>query len=465
MKNKRPYKLPKPLYCDTSKPITMDLVNEFIRKHEERLPRYKYLENLYEGFHDVYNLPEKEEWKPDNRLAVNFPKYITDVFLGFSYGIPVKKQHPDKAVDDAISEFDRRNGIVDHDFEMLKNVCKYGHAFEYFYQDEESNTRVARNTPIEAFVVYENSLRKAAYFAVRYGYDDTGAVKYGEILTKEYIQEFYGDEFTEVKPNPYGKINIVEWVMNEERMSIYEAITALTETYSKTIGEKANDVDSFAEAYLAILGAEIGEDGVARIRDSRIINIFGTDNAKDILVQFLQKPTADGTQENLLDRAERLIHKISMVLDINNESFGNSSGVALEYRLLPMSNLAKFLDRKVQKSMSKRYKLFCTLPSNVANKDTWQDIEYTMSRNLPKNKLEESNTAKNLEGVVSKETQLSVLSFVENVQDELDRIEKEKKAEEAKQEESIVDRVMFGKTAVDQTGKEGLNNEQQGILG
>ena len=56
---KRPYKLPKPLKCDTDEEITMDLVNEYIRKHEERFPRYEYLENLYEGFHDVFKIPEK----------------------------------------------------------------------------------------------------------------------------------------------------------------------------------------------------------------------------------------------------------------------------------------------------------------------------------------------------------------------------------------------------------------------
>lgn len=443
---KRPYKLPDPLMCDPDKEINMELINEYIRLHEERLPRYVYLENLYKGFHDVYKLPEKEHWKPDNRLAVNFPKFITDVFLGFTYGIPVKKKHPDDAVNDAIMTFDKKNRIADHDFEMAKNVCKYGHAFEYMYQDEDTNTRVARNTPKELFVVYENTLRKAAFFAVRYGYTDNGAKKYGELITADYIKTFEGDTLSnEKKDNPYGKINVVEWIMNEERMSLYECVSGLTEVFNKTIGEKANDVDAFAEAYLAILGAEVDEDGVMRIRDDRIINLYGTDNAKDILVQFLAKPTADGTQENLLDRSERLIHKISMVPDINNESFGNASGVALEYKLQPLKDLAENLDRKVQKSMSKRYKLFCTLANNVADKEAWTDIEYTTSRNLPKNKLEESQTAKNLENVVSKETQLSTLSIVEDVAAELKKIEKEEQERQKKMMDDL-DKRMFGST-------------------
>lgn len=462
MSNKnRPYKLPEPLFCEPGEEITIELVNKYIRLHEERLPRYRYLENLYKGFHNIFYLPEKEGWKPDNRLAVNFPKYITDIFMGFGYGVPIKKHHPDEKTNAVIQEFDRNNGMHDHEFEMIKNVCKFGHAFEYFYQDEEANTRVARNTPIEAFLVYENTLRKKARFLVRYGYDETGAVKYGEVIDCNVIRQFKGDEFEgEEALNPYGKIPVVEWVLNEERMSLYESVVGLTEVFNKAIGEKANDVDSFAEAYMLILGAEVDEEGIHRIRDDRIINMYGTDNAKDILVQFLTKPTADNTQENLLERIENLIHKISMVTDISSESFGNATGEALAYKLLPTSNLTKFFDRKIIKSIKKRYKLFCQIPANIADKNAWKDIEITLTRNLPKNVASEAETAKNLEGIVSKETQLSVLSIVEDVSAEMEKLDKEE--EEAKKKAEALNNALlgFGNHTEEHGNKEGLNNEQ-----
>jgi SPP1 family phage portal protein len=346
---------------------------------------------------------------------------------------------------------------------MIKNVCKYGHSFEYFYQDEETKTRVSDNTPKEVFLVYENTLRKAAYFAVRYGYKDDGFTRYGEVITKEWVRTFDGNEFKEENPNPYGKINVVEWIMNAERMSLYEEICGMTEMFNKTLGEKANDVESFAEAYLAVLGAELDEEQVYRVRDDRIINLFGTDDAKDILVQFLQKPTADGTQENLLDRAERLIHKIAMVPDINTESFGNATGVAIEYKLKSMSDLAKNLDRLVIKSMKKRYKLFCTLSTNVSNKDAWMDIAFKTSRNMPKNVLEEAQTAAQLEGVVSEETQLSVLSIVDDVAEEIKKKEKEAQKAQKKQESTIVDRMMFPQANEVTQPEMGAQDAQAGV--
>lgn len=428
-KRKRPYRLPDPLLCDPRELIngvTMELAEEYIRKHEERLPRYDYLENLYKGFHDIYKAPEKPDWKPDNRLAVNFPRYITDTFLGYAYGIPIKKTHPDETINEAIAEFEKDNEITDHEYELAKKTCIFGHAWEYVYQDEEAHTKLTICSPKELFTVYDDTLKNRALFSIRYGIRKDGYTRNGEILTPEEIKYFNRGQIEEIRPNPYGRIPAVEWRLNEERIGLYEEIAGMTEAYNHTLGEKANDVDAFAEAYLAVLGAELDEDGIYKIRDNRIINLYGTDDAKDILVQFLQKPTADGTQENLLNRLERLIYETSMVANITDESFGSAtSGVALAYKLLPMSNLAAGFDRKIDKSLRKRYKLFCSLQTNVPDPDAWKDVEIRTTRNLPKNLAEEVQTAQNLEGIVSKETQLSVLSIVPDPEVELERIQKE----------------------------------------
>ena len=430
MRKRRPYKLPEPLQCSADKPITLTLAEGYIRQHEERFPRYIYLENLYKGFHDVYKQPEKPDWKPDNRLAVNFPRYITDTFLGFGYGVPIKKSHPDDATAQAINDFERENEITDHEYELARKCCIYGHAFEYLYQDEEAKTKMTICTPMELFVVYDDTVKNRALFAVRYGYHSTETdqpgQRYGEILTREEIIPFEGSTAGEPMENPYGRLPCVEWMLNEDRMGLYEGVSGLVEAYNHTLGEKANDVDAFAEAYLAVLGAELDEDGIYKIRDNRVINLYGTDDAKDILVQFLQKPPADGTQENLLNRLETLIYQTSMVANISDESFGSAaSGVALAYKLQAMSNLALTFDRKIEKSLRKRYKLFCSLSTNVPNRDAWRDVDIRTTRNLPKNVAEEAQTAAQLEGIVSKETQLSVLSIVPDVKKELERMEQE----------------------------------------
>ena len=272
-------------------------------------------------------------------------------------------------------------------------------------------------------------------------------------MTREYIQAFEGTTLLDPVPNPYGRIPVVEWRLNDERMGLYEGVAGLVEMYNHTLSEKGNDVDAFADAYLAILGAQVDEDQVYRIRDDRLINIYGTDDAKEILVQFLQKPTADGTQENLLNRLNDLIYQVSMVANISDETFGNTtSGTALAYKLQAMSNLAKTFDRKIEKSLRKRYKLFCSLSTNCSDPDAYQDIEITFSRNLPKNLLEEAQTAQALEGVVSKETQLSVLSIVTDPKSEIERLDNEK-------QKALDEYDLAGQAFKKTPAQEGDNNE------
>lgn len=436
-KSRRPYKLPELIKLDPAKianGISMKLVEEMIAKHERRLRRYEYLENLYKGFHDVYNEPEKEAWKPDNRLAVNFPRYITETFTGYGYGVPIKVSHPDEDVDAAIQTFSKDNELSDHEAEMVKKCCIYGHAFEYIYQNEETKTKVSACNPKELFVVYDDTVAGRALFAIKYGYhyEENGMRKerFGQILSRDLIEEFDGKKKKEVLDNPYGLIPVVEWRLNDERIGLYEEVAGLIEAYNHTIGEKANDVDAFAEAYLAIMGAKLDDEDVYRIRDNRLINVYGTDNAKDILVQFLQKPSADGTQENLLTRLEKLIYETSMVANISDETFGNAtSGTALAYKLQAMSNLALSFDRKIDKSIRKRYKVWCTLSTNVSDPDAYIDIEVKMTRNIPKNISEEVQTAAQLSGIVSKETQLSVLSIVPDVKAEIEKMDIEQEEE------------------------------------
>ena len=200
---------------------------------------------------------------------------------------------------------------------------------------------------------------------------------------------------------------------------------SLINAYNKAISEKANDVDYFGDAYLKVLGAVLDQEGLANLRANRIINFEGLDSEK-VIVEFLQKPDGDNTQENLINRLEKLIFQISMVANISDENFGNSSGIALRYKLLAMSNLAKTKERKFKAGMQNRYKLIFSNSifshSDIA-KDAWVGLDFKFTQNYPANLLEEAQIAAQLSGITSKETQLKVLSVVDDVQSEIERID------------------------------------------
>ena len=251
----------------------------------------------------------------------------------------------------------------------------------------------------------------------------------------------------EEKIHGFDGVPATEYVENKERTCIFEPAMSMIDAYNKAISEKANDVDYFADAYMKILGATLDDDDVEHIRDNRIINF--DEDADRLIVDFLQKPDGDTTQEHLIDRLEKLIFQISMVANISDENFGTSSGIAMKYKLQGMSNLAKTKERKFTSGMNRRYKLIFSNPVSGMKEDDWVKLHYHFTPNIPSNVLEESQIAGNLEGIVSQETQLGVLSVVDNVQNEMKKIENE-------QEKAKTDPVMMQMFGGAGDGKSGV---------
>lgn len=226
----------------------------------------------------------------------------------------------------------------------------------------------------------------------------------------------------EEKPHGFDGVPATEYRENEEEIGIFEPVLTMINEYNEAISEKANDVAYFADAYLKVLGAIVNKEALEQIRDNRIINFPGTYDNGQLDVDFLQKPDGDTSQEHLLDRLEKLIFQISMVANISDENFGTSSGIALKYKLQAMSNLALTKQRKFTSGMNRRYMLIFSNPASGMKRDDWVKLNYTFTQNIPANLLEESQIAGNLSGIVSQQTQLSILSCVDNVQQEIEQI-------------------------------------------
>lgn len=416
-----------------------DTLSEYISDHNTEVSmRYSPLLDAYMTNYPIFHMSPKPTYKPDNRIAVNFAKYITDTMNGFFLGNPIKLQSDDEAVLNYVELLDQYNNQDDNNAELSKTCSIFGSGYEMYYVDENGQIGITYLTPIEAFMIYDDSILQNPRYFVRL-YLDTDNVVHGSVSDESTVKYFeirgkltFIPEYE--RPHGFDGVPATEFLENAERQGIYESVLTMINAYNKAISEKANDVDYFADAYLKVLGTLLDEDEIKHIRDDRVINFDG--DTEKVIVEFLQKPNGDETQEHLIDRLERLIFQISMVANISDENFGTSSGIALKYKLLAMSNLAKTKERKFTAGMNRRYKLIFSNPVSGMKKDDWVKIRYQFTLNYPANLLEESQIAGNLSGITSQETQLKVLSVVDNVQQEIERMEAE--------EEDPVMRQMFG---------------------
>lgn len=424
--------------------IDLITLQKFLDRHAYDVNnRYKKLFDAYTSDHEILHQEKKPKYKPDNRIVVNFPKYAVDTFNGFFIGNPIKTVADDENVANFIEYLEQYNDQDDNNAELSKICSIFGHGYEMYYSDEEAELCITYLSPLEAFMIYDDSIiERPMYFVRRYKDDDGN--EYGSISNRYGVRDFavtgglrWLDE--DYEPHYFDDVPATEYVENAERQGLFEPNLSMVNAYNKALSEKANDVDYFADAYMKILGPKINGEDVQFIRDNRIIN-FESDEGEKVIVEFMQKPESDTVQENLLNRLERLIFNIGMVANISDENFGGtSSGIALQYKLLAMKNLARTKERKFTSGMNRRYKLLFGHPKSKVPADSWVKLHYQFTLNIPANLLEESQIAGNIEGIVSHATQLKTLSIVDNIQDELDKIEKE---ESKNTNESIFDKMM-----------------------
>ncbi|SCA90030.1 Phage portal protein [Streptococcus macedonicus] len=423
------------LFTTSVEEVTEDLVSEAVALHQSHLLK-GYIENedMYMSQHKILRQSQKEPWKPDNRLVINYAKYIVDTFSGYQIGVPIKVTHDDDNVSEFIADFRKLNDMEDTEFELAKMSDIFGHAFLYVYQDESGNTRATYNSPVNMFIVHDNSIEERPLFAVQYAFNTGEATGYGQVITdREVIDATFqlggGVRFRERNNHVYGKLPVVELIENEERQGIFESVKTLINALNKAASEKANDVDYFADAYLKIVGVELKEDMATQIRENRIFNLWknGSDGALPD-VGFLEKPNSDTTQENLIALLKESIFAVSMVANLSEEDFGNASGTALAFKLQAMDNLAKMKDRKMQSALNRLYEIVFNVPMATVSSDGWTGIKYQFTRNVPRNILEEAQVVSQLSGQVSNETKLSVLSIVDNPKQEIEKMEKEEES-------------------------------------
>lgn len=443
------------------KTLTDDKLMEFIRKHDAECAfRLQKLRDAYMTDYPIFHEKEKPAWKPDNRIAVNFAKYIVDTMNGFFLGNPIKISVDGEAEDikKYVEFLDQYNDQDDNNAELSKLCSIFGNGYEMYYVDPIGNVGITYLSPMDGFMIYDDSVLQRERYFVRL-YIDDDQVLHGSLSDDEFVQWFtikgklVWDE--EKKKHGFDGVPATEYVENRERIGIFEPVLTMINAYNKAISEKANDVDYFADAYLKVLGAYLDKDDVKSIRDDRIINFDG--EADKLNVDFLQKPDGDTTQEHLIDRLEKLIFHISMVGNISDENFGTSSGIAMKYKLQAMHNLEKTKERKFTSGMNRRYRLIFSNPVSGMKNEDWVKLHYKFIPNIPANVLEETEIAGNLDGIVSQETQLGTLSIVDNVQAEIDKLEEEQK----KNQDDAVMRGLFGGVAGDITGvleKEGSSS-------
>ena len=456
------------------KNIKKELVVKLIREHEKQLPRFKKLKKYYLGEHDILS-KQRAKNKPNYKPVCNHAKDIADTSTGYFMGNTISYSNSeDTDIDELLIAFD--NAEVDEsDHDNALDMAIYGVAYEYVYARENENILDIKSLEVEnTFIVYDDSIEQQPLFGVYYfkrkeNKTDTETYQ-AVIMTKQFVYSIVleGKEKGVIsdKPIPHnmGDIPIIEYKNNKYSIGDFEQQIGLIDSYNSLTANRINDKEQFIDSILVLYGARLGDDEEESIKameslaEHKLLELHPEARA-----EYLSKTLNENEVETLRNAVKQDIYTFSHIPNLTDENFaGNSSGVAMEFKLLGLEMITKIKQRYYVKGLKKRIKLFANYLGLTQIAIDANSIIPHFSRSLPKNLLEISQIVSNLDGKVSQETLLSQIPFVEDPMSEIEKVNEEKQENIAQNQLLLTGGEHIHNTPV---GDEVDEQEEQRVLG
>lgn len=366
--------------------------------------------------------------KPANKVVVNYCYNIVQNYRGYLTGIDIAYSS-DKDIDQ-VFEVLNYNDVKQEDSNYLQDALVYGCAYEIAYIDEWGKHRFKTLDPKNVIPIYDDTLDQDLVYCIRFWSNKIADKDFYivEVYSQSEIKTYKSDmgfqtfELVKEEPHYFGMVPITVFELNNDRVSIFDQIMTLQDAYNKLLSAEVDDFESFADAYLVLKGM-MGTDP-ADLADMKRNRALLLDN--DAEASYLTKNISDTQIQNMLNNINDNIHKIANSPDFNSDKFMAQTGIAMRFKLVQFENASSAIEAEMRKALQRRIELICAIGNIKGDNLSFDDVKITFTRNLPTNLTETAQVVNSLRGLVSDQTLLSLLPFVEDSQAELDRLNQQK---------------------------------------
>lgn len=391
-------------------------VGEFLRTvRPERQRLYDY----YRGEQSV-DKGETVRGRPNNRLRAPFPRYITEVHTGYFLGVSPTLAYGDAAAGAHYAALSRTLSLPHLYFDIGRDMSICGVGFALVWA-ERSGVRVCRCDPCDCFAIRSSEAGSPLLATVRLFAGREGELR-GVLYTPELLVSFVwsGGSVTlgTAEKNLLHTIPLLPFYNNCQGTGDFEMVTGLVDAYNLLLSGAMDDMQSVANAFLALYGMQgTTQKDIEQANRTRILALSEGGRA-EFVVKNLNHEALGQLETNL----RRSILQLSMTPDLCDEHFaGNSSGVALQYKLWGIEQVRAAKERTFTDGMGT---LLAALTAGERLLGCGVDLrggEMTFYKNLPQDYAALVSTLLSLSPLLSKRTILENLPWVADVQEELKR--------------------------------------------
>lgn len=418
----------------------MNLKDYHIRFENYRMHELCRLQNLYDyydGKHNILHKKNRTKDKTDAKVVSGYAGYISTIATAYFLGKPISYK-ADEGLNgyDRLSEYLATEEEQKTNYELALNASIFGKSYELLYIDNARELKSKCLDTRDVFVIKDNTIDRNIIGAVRFGinkiktneievtlevYDNKTVTTYRYMVSDNWSAKDISNAKNLVsrKPHGFSSVPVIEYSNNKNQKGDFENVIIYIDAYDTAVSTSIDDLTDFSDAYLVLknLGGTTPED-IKQLKDDKVFMVQGDGDAK-----WLIKEVNDTYSQNVKDRLNDDIHKFSFTPDMGDEKFsGNTSGVALEFKLLPLEQLGSQKEMYFKDSLNKRLQLIIDY-LGLSIKPI--QIQKVFTRNLPRNLKEISEIMKNLKGLVSDETLISLFPSVEDAKTEMEKMKSE----------------------------------------
>ena len=418
-------------YINKETELTVELLQKMINRFRTNVqPKLDKNKNYYDGIQSILNKRYNDEFKPCNRTVINYCKNIVDSYCGYLATPGCISYQSDQNIEELMTIL-RYNDYQAEDSDLLLNALIYGVAAELMYIDNDGKTRFRLINPTQCFAVCDDSLiGDLLYFVRMYPvneWDDSDLYNvdvYSDYNVKHYTMSGMNGYLTFVSEEPHYfsqcPANIL--ALPDEK-SIFDCIIGLQDAANELLSSEVDDYSAFCDAYLALVGVDADAEDITSMKQNRVLVL-----PEGATAAWLTKNANDTQVENILKRIHDSIYRIAQCPDFSSESFigGVSSGIAIKYRLTGMETRAGKIEAEMKKALQRRVEIICGIASLKLGEKVFRDINIEFKRNIPNDITSTINLINSLKGTVSDATLLSQLDFVNDVNAEIEAVNKQK---------------------------------------
>lgn len=259
--------------------------------------------------------------------------------------------------------------------------------------------------------VYENGVEKV--IKVVEVYDSTSVVTYNKKtsvweLVKEEVHLFTG-------------VPLIIIDNNSEKVGDYEKAIELINAYDKALSDVSSEMEQLRLAYAILKGSSLDDEIIEQMKKTGILVID-----KEGSFEFSSKTLDAESIRLLLNELRRNIFAFCKSIDFSEVVSGDIRVLGWQTKLMPLENKCKIAERKMISGLRYQYRLLTDYWRIHGYADIdYRDINWKFTRNIPRDIAGESDTLVKLMNTIDKRTALEQITFIENPDEVIGRMEGE----------------------------------------